>query len=146
MFGKTPLNIDIPVKLDNLKVAFSVDRIVFEDGKDLLVPAFHLGLVARDLADSKGKGTVIAIFHTNGGHVTLNDEAYNLDRGVQTGNPYKTFIAELTKRGMQFELCGATAKSHGWGNADVLPGIKINTDAMARLIQLGQEGFLLMKE
>ena len=33
---------------------------------------------------------------------------------------------------MQVELCGATAKAHGWGNADLIPGIKINTDAMAR--------------
>jgi hypothetical protein len=27
---------------------------------------------------------------------------------------------------------GATAKAHNWGNADLLPDIKVNTDAMAR--------------
>jgi hypothetical protein len=39
------------------------------------------------------------------------------------------------KRGVQVELCGATAKVHSWGNTDLLPGIKINTDAMARTTQ-----------
>jgi intracellular sulfur oxidation DsrE/DsrF family protein len=46
------------------------------------------------------------------------------------------------KRGVQVELCGATAKVHGWGNADIIPGIKINTDAMTRTTQLAQEGFV----
>jgi len=49
-------------------------------------------------------------------------------------------------RGVQVELCGATAKAHGWGNADVIPGIKINTDAMARTTQLVQEGFVKISE
>jgi hypothetical protein len=46
------------------------------------------------------------------------------------------------KRGARIELCGATAKVRGWGNEDLLPGIKINTDAMARTTQLVQEGFV----
>ncbi len=41
---------------------------------------------------------------------------------------------------------GATAKVHHWGNEDVLPGIKINTDAMARMTQLVQEGFVKISE
>jgi hypothetical protein len=48
------------------------------------------------------------------------------------------------KRGVHFELCGATAKIHNWGNED--PGIKINTDAMARMTQLVQEGFVKISE
>jgi intracellular sulfur oxidation DsrE/DsrF family protein len=47
---------------------------------------------------------------------------------------------------VHFELCGATAKIHNWGNEDVLPGIKINTDAMARMTQLVQEGFVKISE
>jgi intracellular sulfur oxidation DsrE/DsrF family protein len=50
------------------------------------------------------------------------------------------------KRGVQIELCGATARAHKWGNADLLPGIKINTDAMARMVQLVQEGFVKITE
>jgi hypothetical protein len=33
-----------------------------------------------------------------------------------------------------------------WGNADLLPGVKVNTDAMARTTQLVQEGFVKISE
>jgi len=86
------------------------------------------------------------VFHTNAGHVTLHDEAYNAERMVATGNPYKQLLAELMKRGVEVELCGATATAHKWGNEDLLPGIKVNTDAMARMSQLVQEGFVQITE
>ena len=86
------------------------------------------------------KSKIIAVFHTNAGHVTLHDKAYNSDRNIATGNPYKDLVADLQKRGVQVELCGATAKVHGWGNDDLLPGIAVNTDAMARTTQPVQEG------
>jgi hypothetical protein len=47
---------------------------------------------------------------------------------------------------VKVELCGATAKVHNYGNADLLPDTKINTDAMARTIQLVQEGFVTISE
>jgi intracellular sulfur oxidation DsrE/DsrF family protein len=40
-------------------------------------------------------------------------------------DPYKKIVTDLMERGVQVELCGATAKIHGWGNADVIPGIKM---------------------
>ncbi|HEU5255572.1 MAG TPA: DsrE family protein [Vicinamibacterales bacterium] len=77
---------------------------------------------------------------------TLHDDAYNADRLIATGNPYKELLLDLMKRGVQVELCGATATVHKWGNADLLPGIKVNTDAMARMSQLAKEGFLEITE
>ena len=53
---------------------------------------------------------------------------------------------DLMARGVQVELCGAAAKVHGWANADLIPGIKINTDAMARIAQLVKEGFVKISE
>ena len=76
----------------------------------------------------------------------LHDGAYNTDRQIETGNPYKALLLDLMKRGVQVELCGATAPVHKWGNADLLPGIKVNTDAMARMSQLAQEGFVEITE
>ena len=62
-------------------------------------------------------------------------------------NPIVTrVLADLMTRGVQVELCGATAKAHHWGNADLLPGIKVNTDAMARTTQLVQQGFVKITE
>ena len=72
----------------------------------------------------------------------LHDDSYN----IRTGNPYKELVGDLMKRGVKIELCGATAKAHNWGNDDLLPGIKINTDAMARTTQLVQEGFVKITE
>ena len=139
-----PLHIDIPVKLSDVKMVFSIDALAFEG--DLPASIFHLQLIENDIADWNAKSEVIAVFHTNAGHVTLHDSAYNADRNIATGNPYKELISELQKRGVQVELCGATAKVHNWGNADLLPGIKVNTDAMARTTQLVQEGFVKITE
>jgi intracellular sulfur oxidation DsrE/DsrF family protein len=142
--SEKPLHIDIPVKLSDVKMVFSIDALAFEG--DLPASIFHLQLIENDIADWNAKSEVIAVFHTNAGHVTLHDSAYNADRNIATGNPYKELISELQKRGVQVELCGATAKVHNWGNADLLPGIKVNTDAMARTTQLVQEGFVKITE
>ena len=139
-----PLHIDIPVKLAEVKVAFSVPALAFEG--DLPASIFHLQLIENDIADWNAKAQVIAVFHTNAGHVTLNDSAYNSERNIATGNPYKELVADLMKRGVQIELCGATAKIHNWGNVDLLPRVKVNTDAMARTTQLVQEGFVKITE
>jgi intracellular sulfur oxidation DsrE/DsrF family protein len=139
-----PLRIDSPVRLTELRIAFSIADLAFEG--DLPASIFHLQLVANDIADWKARARVIAVFHTNAGHVTLHDEAYNAERTVATGNPYKHLLAELMNRGVEVELCGATATVHKWGNGDLLPGIKVNTDAMARMSQLVQEGFVQITE
>jgi hypothetical protein len=49
-------------------------------------------------------------------------------------------VTDLMERGARIELCGATAKVHGLGNKDLLPGIRINTDATARTTQSVQDG------
>jgi intracellular sulfur oxidation DsrE/DsrF family protein len=55
-------------------------------------------------------------------------------------------VGDLQKRGVQVELCGATAKVHRYGNEDLLPGIRIKTDAMARTTELVQQGFVKISE
>ena len=138
------LRIDIPVKLANVKTVYSIGALAFEG--DLPASIFHLQLIENDIADWNAKSEVMAVFHTNAGHVTLNDHAYNAERNIATGNPYKELVTDLMKRGVHIELCGATAKIHNWGNADLLPDVKVNTDAMARTTQLVQEGFVKITE
>jgi intracellular sulfur oxidation DsrE/DsrF family protein len=138
------LHIDIPVVMHQVKAVFSVASLAFE--KDLPAALFHMGLIVNDVADWKAKADIVAVFHTNAGHVTLDDEAYNKERNVVTGNPYKKLVTDLMERGVRVELCGATAKAYGWVNADTIAGIKVNTDAMSRLIQLVQEGFVKISE
>ena len=138
------LNIDIPVTLKEVRNVFSIAALSFEG--DLPASLFHLGLIMDDIAAWKATANIIVVFHTNAGHATLVDPTYNKDRNISTGNPYKTLIRDLMARGVSVELCGATALAHGWGNADTIPGIKINTDAMARTTQLVQEGFIKISE
>jgi intracellular sulfur oxidation DsrE/DsrF family protein len=142
--SEKPLHIDIPVKLTDVKIVFSIAALAFEG--DLPASIFHLQLIRNDTAGWNANAEIIAVFHTNAGHVTLNDHAYNADRNIAIGNPYKELVADLQKRGVRIELCGATAKAHHWGNADLLPDIKVNTDAMARTTQLVQEGFVKITE
>ena len=142
--SEKPLHTDIPVKLADVKVVFSVGALAFEG--DLPASMFHLQLIENDIADWNAKSQVVAVFHTNAGHVTLHDIAYNADRNIATGNPHKELVADLMKRGVQIVFCGATAHAHKWGNWDLLPGIKVNTDAMARTTQLVQEGFVKISE
>ena len=144
MTVKRPLHIDISVKMTNVRTVYSIGALAFEG--DLPASIFHLQLIEGDITDWNAKSEVIAVFHTNAGHVTLHDNSYNADRNIATGNPYKELVQGLMKRGVQIELCGATAKAHGWGNADLLPGVKVNTDAMARTTQLVQAGFVKITE
>jgi hypothetical protein len=44
------------------------------------------------------------VFHTNAGHVTRRDEAYNGDRNAMTGNPYRNPISDLQKQGVQVAM------------------------------------------
>jgi intracellular sulfur oxidation DsrE/DsrF family protein len=139
-----PLHIDIPVNLSDVKMVFSIGALAFEG--DLPASIFHTQLIENDIAGWHATSEIVAVFHTNAGHVTLHDTAYNSDRNIGTGNPYKNLISDLQKRGVKVELCGATAKVHGWGNDDLLADIKVNTDAMARTTQLVQQGFVKITE
>jgi hypothetical protein len=74
----------------------------------------------------------------------LNDDSYNANRRVSTGNPYRGQLNELMNLGVQLELCGATAKGNHWGNENLLSGIKVNVNAMVRLTQLEQQGYTMI--
>src|SRR5262245_39591459 len=115
-----PLHIDIPIKLSDVKVAFRIGARALEG--DLPASTFHVKLIKNDIAAWSATSEIIAVFHANAGHVTLHDTAYNTDRNIATGNPYKNLISDLQKRGVKIEPCGATAK----GNEDLLQDIKIN--------------------
>ncbi len=138
------LIIEIPVALQQLKSVHSIGGLAFEG--DLPASLFHLQLITRDILAWGAQSEVIAVFHTNAGHVTLHDRAYNAARHIEMGNPYKDLIFRLMNTGVEIELCGATAKANGWVNGDLLPGVKVNTDAMARTIQLVQQGFVKITE
>jgi len=80
-----PLHIDIPVKLSDVKVVFSIGALALEG--DLLASIFHMKLIKNDIAAWSATSENIAVFHTNAGHVAMHDAAYNTDRNIATGTP-----------------------------------------------------------
>jgi len=137
------IHVDIPVVLKNANVVFNMDHLAFTG--DLPVGINYMHLLANRFKELGTKGQIIGVFHGDAAYMTLNDKAYNAYRNVSTGNPYKGLIAELIKQGVQIEECAVSMKSHGWVNEDLLPGVKVNTGAVGRLIQLTQEGYVQLQ-
>lgn len=138
------LHIDIPVKLAKANVVVDVGHLL--DVGDMPFVLGDMRLLASDISRWDVHGQVVVIFHGDAAFLILNDATYNAVRHVQTGNPYAKLIDDLMKQSVQFELCGATAAGNHWGNSDLVPGVKINTDAMARVTQLEQQGYTLIYE
>ena len=144
------LTIDIPVKLEKSNVVFDIGKLVLNGDMPFFIG--DMDLLASDLKDWNVKGQIVAVFHGDAADLVLNDDAYNANRHVQTGhpvqtgNPYGKLIAGLMKQGVQIELCGSTAAANHWINKDLLPGVKVNTNAMVRVTQLEQKGFTMIYE
>ena len=102
----------------------------------------YLHLLATRFKETGNKGQIIGIFHGAAAYLTLNDRAYGAYRLVDTGNPYKNLLTLLIEQGVQIEECAISMKNNGWGNQDLLPGVKVNGGAVGRLIQLVQEGYI----
>jgi hypothetical protein len=132
------------VKLAEVKAVFSMGSLAFEG--DLPASLFHLGLVAGRRG---GLGCELGCrgrvpYQRRARHIA--PRGLQRDRNISTGNPYRQLVADLVARGVGVELCRATAKTHHWGNEDLLPDILVNTHAMARTIQLVQEGYIKVSE
>ena len=137
------IHVDIPVVLEKANVVFNMDHLAFAG--DMPVGMKYMNLLSIRFKEMGTQGQIIGIFHGDAAYMTLNDRAYNVYRVVSTGNPYKNLIVELMKQGVQIEECAVSMKSHGWVNEDLLPGVKVNTGAVGRLIQLTQEGYVQLQ-
>jgi intracellular sulfur oxidation DsrE/DsrF family protein len=135
-----PIRIDIPVVLEKADVVFNMDHMAFAG--DMSVGINYMRLLSNRFKEMNTAGHIIGVFHGDAAHLTLNDNAYNIYRKVSTGNPHKDLIAELLKLGVQIEECGVSMKNHQWGNEDLLPGVKVNSGAIGRLVQLSQQGYV----
>ena len=106
--AEAPLHIDIPVKLESAKVVMDVGHLVMVGDMPFFIG--DLNILAADLKEWNVKGQIVAVLHGDAAHLILNDDTYNTNRHVKTGNPYGKLIAGLMQQGVQIELCGATAK------------------------------------
>lgn len=140
MMTQPTLHVDIPIALKQANAVFNMDHLAFAG--DTPVGIHYMQLLAERYVKDGTKGKIIGVFHGDAAYMTLNDKAYNTYRHVTTGNPYKNAIAELLKQGVQMEECAMSMKAHHWVNDDLLPGVKVNAGAVARLIELVQQGYV----
>ncbi len=134
------LTIDVPVVLKKAYVVMNMDHLAF-DGKEPF-GLLYMTLMTERFAADKTDWRIVAIFHGPAGYMILNDKAYNRVRKTRTGNPYRAEIEKLQKAGVQFELCGQTALEKKWVNDQLLSGIKVNSGANFRIVQLVQDGYV----
>jgi intracellular sulfur oxidation DsrE/DsrF family protein len=136
------LHIDVPTKLDKANVVVDFGHAVYLG--DTLFALGDINLLADNIREWNAQGQIVMVFHGDAAYLILNDATYNANRHVATGNPFKKILNGLMEKGVQLELCGATAKGNHWGNANLLPGIKVNVNAMVRVTQLEQQGYTLI--
>jgi intracellular sulfur oxidation DsrE/DsrF family protein len=134
------INVDVPVKLSSASIVFNLDHLAF--GGDMPIGIKYMDLLHKRYVEWKTKGKIVGVFHGPAAYMTLNDRAYNANRRDSTGNPYKELIASLIREGVEIEECAFSMQTNGWGNADLLPGVKVNTGAIARITELVQQGYV----
>jgi intracellular sulfur oxidation DsrE/DsrF family protein len=134
-----PLHVDVATVLEKGNAVVDLGHLVFNG--DMPFALGDINLLASDFREWNTKGQIVVIFHGDAAYLVLNDDTYNDNRHASTGNRFKDALNGLMQKGVQLELCGATAKANRWGNANLLPGVKVNTNAMVRLTQLEQQGY-----
>lgn len=138
--GNAQITINIPVTLKKANVVFNMDHIALAG--DMPVGMKYMDLLNKKVKKDKAQGEIIGVFHGSAAFMTLNDQAYNANRKVKTGNPYKGLVEGLIASGVKIEECAVSMKGHGWRNEDLLPGVKVNSGAVGRIIQLVQQGYV----
>ncbi|QKO20576.1 DsrE family protein [Rhodoferax sp. BAB1] len=137
------IHIDVPVALKQAKVVFNMDHAAF--GGDTPVGLAHMTMMVERFKQNGTKWKMTAIFHGEAGYMLLNDETYNAVRKTKTGNPYKSMILNLISQGVEVEECAVTMKGNKWTNANLLPGVKVDSGADGRIIELVQQGYVMLQ-
>jgi intracellular sulfur oxidation DsrE/DsrF family protein len=137
------IHIDVPVTIKSAKIVFNMDHAAFNG--DTPIGIKHMSLVLQRFHKMGGELNMVGVFHSDAGYMLLNNETYNKVRKTTTGNPYAPMIEDLIKNGVQIEECAVTMKGNGWGNENLLPNVKVDTGAIGRIVQLEQNGYIMIQ-
>ena len=137
------IRIDVPVSIKQAKVVFNLDHFAFEG--DQPTGLQFMKILTEYFRTQGTQVRMVAIFHGAAGYMLLNDAAYGRVRNWTPGNPYKDQVAALMRAGIEIEECAETMRLNRWGNADLLPGVKVTTGANMRIIELVQDGFVQLQ-
>jgi intracellular sulfur oxidation DsrE/DsrF family protein len=137
------IHVDVPVVLKKAKVVFNMDHAAFAG--DTPIGLKQMSMMVDRFKQAGTEWSLAAIFHGAAGYMLLNDDAYNRARMTTTGNPYKTAIARLLADGVIVEECAVTMKAMSWTNGSLLPGVKVNSGANFRIVELEQQGYIMLQ-
>ncbi|NDP39307.1 MAG: DsrE family protein [Rhodoferax sp.] len=136
--------IDVPIVLKDAKVVFRVDRVAPSGDNSFTLQ--QMSVLSDKFRQMGTDAKVVAVFNGDGGFMLLNDMAYNEVRKSKEGNPYKAMIATILAKGVEVEECGMTMMREGWTNKQLLPGVKVNTGANLRIIDLAQKSYVVLNQ
>lgn len=137
------IRIDVTVILKQAKVVFNMDHAAFSG--DIPIGLKHMSMMLERFKLTGTESSLVAVFHGDAGYILLNDESYNAVRKTRTGNPYKVMVENLIKQGVQIEECAVTMKANEWSNESLLSGVKVNSGALGRIVQLVQVGYVMIQ-
>ena len=137
------IRIDVPVALKYANVVFNMDHAAFSG--DTPVGLTHMNMMLGRFRQNHIQWNMVAVFHGDAGYMLLDDDTYNVVRKTRTGNPYKAMIQGLVSQGVQIEECAATMKNNQWYNSNLMPGVKVNSGADGRIIELVQQGYVMLQ-
>jgi hypothetical protein len=81
------LRVDIPTVLETANVVVDYGHAVFNG--DMPFGLGDVSLLVTDFREWKTQGRIVVVFHGDAAYMILNDETYNANRHVSSGNPYK---------------------------------------------------------
>jgi intracellular sulfur oxidation DsrE/DsrF family protein len=141
--ARSGIDVEVPVRLQTARVAFNTDRAILSGERPTVFVWLDEMLIHFE--DWRTRRRLIVVLHGPAGEWALNDAAWNRLHDDGTGNPQAAEISRLQEQRVDFELCAYTMELNGWTNADLLPGVRVTTGAIARLIQLQQQGWTILQ-
>ncbi len=132
--------------------------------EDLVKTVYHVTAyemkdgVSKGLSDLKGthEGYVkagvkpadiqmTAVFHSKASPHLLTDDAWDRHHNTTGGNPNTALIEELTRMGVDLELCDLARTGNEWSKSEIHPDVTLVGNAFHRLVELQAQGFLYVK-
>jgi intracellular sulfur oxidation DsrE/DsrF family protein len=142
-----PAPIEIPLhQKENIKVVYQINTAEIKHGvnKGLHYVSYiidhykRMGVPAKNIK-------LIAVLYGDASTSLLRERAYKKHGGRGESNPNKALIEELNAQGVQIELCGESARLRNISRKEILPAVKVNVGAYARVIDLQHQGYAYIK-
>lgn len=138
-----------PIPIEQRSCIRTVYQIKTDDWKEGVGAGLHYLKKLRDAYRKMGIEPdalhMHGVFHGDAAYMLLNDSAYEASEQGSGENPNRALVASLVRSGVHIEICANTMESHGWTEADLLPGVVMVVGAYPRIIDLQLRGYAYIR-